>query len=138
MIIPTHDLSTNISHASVHQLMKGKLDTPGETPFPFYIDVRDAAHFHTRAYEEVVASNQRYAITSGIYSQQQIVDIMRKHFPSLKERLPAGRTEESEVARVDISKATRDLGFAPRGLEETIVETVGCFLEIEQIGHSTV
>lgn len=73
-----------------------------------------------RAYEEVIAFNQRYSTSSTSYTQQQFVDIMKKHFPSLERRLPAERTEESEIVGIDISKAIRDLGFAPRGLEEPI------------------
>ncbi|KGO66768.1 3-beta hydroxysteroid dehydrogenase/isomerase [Penicillium expansum] len=135
LIIPTHDLSANLSLGSVYQLIDRKLDVPGETPFPIYVDVRDAAKVHIRAYEEAIASNQRYATSSGTYSQQQLVDIMKKHFPSLKGRLPNGRTEESDVVGIDSSKARKDLGFAPRSLEETIVDTVHRFLEIEQIEH---
>ena len=115
--------------------MNGKLESPGETPFPFCVDVRDVAKAHVRAYQEAIASNQRYLTVSGTYSQQQLVDIMRKHFPSLEGHLPAGRTEEGEVVGGDNRKAIRDLGFAPRGLEETIVDTVNRLLEIENIGH---
>ncbi|CAG8075009.1 unnamed protein product [Penicillium nalgiovense] len=135
IIMPTSDISASPSLASVYELMDAKLESPGETPFPFCVDVRDAAKAHVRAYETAIASNQRYLTVSNTYSHQQFVDIMRKHFPSLEGRLPAGRAEENEVAGGDNRKAIRDLGFAPGGLEETVVDTVKRLLEIEDSGH---
>ncbi|CAI7634267.1 unnamed protein product [Penicillium glandicola] len=135
IIMPTQGLRTNPSLAYVYELMNAKLDAPGETPFPAWVDFRDTAKAHVRAYQEAIASNQRYATSSGTFSMQQLVDIMRKHFPLLEGRLPTGRTEESEVIGVDSSKVIRDLGFAPRGLEETVVDTVNSFLEIEKTGY---
>ncbi|CAG8903357.1 unnamed protein product [Penicillium egyptiacum] len=70
IIIPTHNISAHPSLASVYELMDAKLDTPGETPFPFCVDVRDTAKAHVRAYEKVIASNQRYLTVSNIYTQQ--------------------------------------------------------------------
>jgi nucleoside-diphosphate-sugar epimerase len=119
----------------VYELVDAKLESPGETLVPLCVDVRDAAKAHVRAYETAIASNQRYLTVSSTHSHQQFVDIIRKHFPSLEGRLPAGRTEESEIAGGDNRKSIRDLGFAPRDLEETVVDTVNRFLEIENIGH---
>ncbi|KAF3019063.1 hypothetical protein E8E15_002754 [Penicillium rubens] len=135
IIIPTSDISANPALASVYELMDAKLESPGETLIPLCVDVRDAAKAHVRAYETAIASNQRYLTVSSTYSRQQFVDIIRERFPSLVGRLPARRTEESEVAGGDNRKSIRDIGFAPRDLEETVVDTVNRFLEIENIGH---
>lgn len=113
--------------------MDEKLETPGETPFPVGIDMRDTAKGHVRAFEEVGASNQRYVVSSGTFTHQHWVDIVRKHFPSLKDRLPTERVEERAALGIDHSKAIRDLKFAPRPLEETVVDTVHRFLEIEMV-----
>ncbi|KAJ5956372.1 3-beta hydroxysteroid dehydrogenase/isomerase [Penicillium viridicatum] len=69
--------------------MDGKLDTSEETPVPICVDVRYTAKAHVRAYEEAIVFNQRYSTSSTAYTQQQFVDIMKKHFPSLERRLPA-------------------------------------------------
>ncbi|KAJ5356973.1 3-beta hydroxysteroid dehydrogenase/isomerase [Penicillium concentricum] len=135
IIIPTQNMRANPSFISLYKLLDGKLDNLGKVLLPAYVDVRDSAKAHVRAYEEANASNQRYLISSGSLNLQQVADIMKKHFHSLVGRLPVGRTEERGVLIMDSSKAVRDLGFAPRGPDETVVDTVRRLLEIEATGY---
>lgn len=54
------------------------------------VDVQDVAHSHVDALTTPAASGQRILLISGLITPQLVVDIVRKHFPSLRERVPAG------------------------------------------------
>jgi nucleoside-diphosphate-sugar epimerase len=134
IIVPTQDIfQIGPRLASVYRLMNENVANPGETSFSVSIDARDAARVHVRAYEEAGVSNQRDNVSSGTFTHQQWVDIMGNHFPSLEDRLPKGRLDKRVALGMDHSKAVRDLIFALRPLEKTVVDTVHRFLQIEQV-----
>ncbi|KAL1644939.1 hypothetical protein SLS58_004010 [Diplodia intermedia] len=124
----------NTSSAEIYAFIKGDKTEPGDAAFPAFADVRDVAEAHLKAYEKEEAAGQRYFITSGTYSNQQVCDVIRKHFPELRNRVPEGTPGAplADMWGVDNSKAGRELGIKFRTLEETIVDNVKNLLELEK------
>lgn len=89
---------------------------------------------HVSAYEKEAAANQRYMIASSNYSYQQICDVIREKFPALRDLTPRGSPGSPlpPVYALDTSKAVKDLGFAPRSLEETMTDAVTSLLALEE------
>ncbi|GME48194.1 nad dependent epimerase [Neofusicoccum parvum] len=129
------DLSKlNTSSAEIYSFIKGDMKEPGDAAFPAFADVRDVADAHLLAYEKEQAAGQRYFITSGNYSNQQVCDTIRKHFPELRERVPEGTPGKplAEMYGTDNSKARRELGLQFHSLEDCIADTVKNLLELEK------
>lgn len=136
---PAHVVSSvahlNTSAAEIYHLMDGSSKTVPETHFWAFADVRDAALAHRLAYESPAAAAQRYLITSGNYSFQQVCDVLRARVPEVREPTPEGEPGSGlgrEVYGVSNEKAGRDLGMRFRGLEECIVDTARSLLELER------
>jgi nucleoside-diphosphate-sugar epimerase len=53
-----------------------------------WVDVRDVALAHVNAMERDAAENKRFFVTEGFFSNRQIVDVIRKHFPEYKNEMP--------------------------------------------------
>ncbi|KAI9873719.1 MAG: methylglyoxal reductase (NADPH-dependent) gre2 [Pleopsidium flavum] len=136
---PVHAVSSldhlNTSAADIYRLINGSENVVPPTQFWAFADVRDVAKAHRLAYESSQAANQRFFITSGSYSYQMVCDVIRKNFPELKDRTPAGKQGSglgAEVYKVSNEKAKKELGLSFRSLEETIVDTVRRLLELER------
>lgn len=80
------------NHFAIASFIDGTNPKVEDVRFPFYhfVDVRDVAHSHVDALTTPAASGQRILLISGLITPQLVVDIVRKHFPSLRERVPAG------------------------------------------------
>ncbi|KAI9717258.1 MAG: hypothetical protein M1812_004785 [Candelaria pacifica] len=124
----------NTSSADMYRLINGSEKTVPETSFFAYVDVRDVAEAHRLAYEIPQANGQRYFTTGGNYTYQQIVDIIRKEFPEVKDRTPEGHTGASmpDVYKVSNDKARKELGMTFRSLEETVKDTVKSLIQLEK------
>lgn len=60
-------------------------------PFPFYIDVRDAALAYVKAIQLYPYTTNRWFVATNNISSQQVVDIIHKNFPkSVENILPKG------------------------------------------------
>lgn len=135
-----HEVSSlnrlNTSAADVYRLMNGSLQSVPETSFFAFADVRDVAAAHLKAYENPAAAGQRYFVTSGNYTYDQICDVIREEFPQIRDRVPAqgdkGKRESPDVYKVDASKASTELKLEMRGLRECIRDTVTSFLDLER------
>ncbi|TFK50268.1 NAD-P-binding protein [Heliocybe sulcata] len=101
--------------------------------FPYCVDVRDVALAHVKAVELDVAKGQRYLLVGSPYKPEQLVDIIVRNFPFLKDKLP-----EVDISKVDItppfgidtSKTTNELGIQFVPLEKSVVDTVSRLLEL--------
>lgn len=124
----------NTSSAEIWGFISGDKKEVGDAAFPAFCDVRDVADAHLEAYEREQAAGQRYFITSGNYSNQQVCDVIRKNFPELKDRVPEGTPGAPlpDMYKTDNSKASRELGIKFHSLEDTIVDTVKNLLELEK------
>ncbi|KAE8380917.1 NAD dependent epimerase/dehydratase [Aspergillus bertholletiae] len=64
--------------------------------FPFYhfVDVRDVARSHVDALTNPAAGGQRILLISGLISPQLVVNIIRRAFPELRDRVPEGNPSQ--------------------------------------------
>jgi nucleoside-diphosphate-sugar epimerase len=135
---PAHTITSlsdlNTSSADIYRLINGSEKTVPPTSFYAFVDVRDVAEAHLRAYEKPEAAGQRYFTTGGNYTYQQICDIIRQDFPEKRPLVPEGEPgqEMPKVYKVDNSKTRRELGIQFRDLRTTIDDMVAEFIEIEK------
>jgi nucleoside-diphosphate-sugar epimerase len=124
--------SLNTSNETVRDLVQGKF-RDGLTPnrVPLWVDVRDVALAHVRAIEKPEAAGQRFFITAGFFKNSEIVDIVKKKFPQLSDRLPEkyeALPKEFPFA-YDNSKGKKVLGFQYRSLEDCVTDLVESLLK---------
>lgn len=117
-------------------------DDPGQPLYTAYIDVRDCAALHVRSLLEGSGKNRRILLASPEpFFAQNILEILGKKFPQLKERLASVRAasivankeqDTSNPIKVDDSEAKRLFGDKIyRSLEDTVVDTTARLLELE-------
>ncbi|KIM95596.1 hypothetical protein OIDMADRAFT_106257 [Oidiodendron maius Zn] len=125
----------NESSAMFYSLMNGSRSDVPPTGFWAIVDVRDAALAHRIAYEKPEAASQRYFVTAGNFSFQQICDILRSEVPELRSKVPEGNAGEllPPVYKVNNEKAQRELGIQFKPLKEIVVATAHNFLKLEKI-----
>jgi len=99
-----------------------------------YVDVRDLALAHVLAYESSKAANQRYFISAGSYSWQDLADICHKELPG-QTKIPVGNpgAPRKEQA-IDCSKIKEDLNFKFRSLHDTFFDSAKQIVEMEKQG----
>ncbi|KAJ4204154.1 Glycine-rich RNA-binding protein 2, mitochondrial [Fusarium solani] len=95
---------------------------------PIWADVRDVAQAHVVAMEKPDAGGQRFFVTNGYYSNREIVDVIRKHFPELQGQLPPESVEGGDlpgaIFGLDNRRSRDVLGIEYRSFEDCIVDTV--------------
>lgn len=90
-----------------------------------YVNVEDVALAHVRAIERgSETDSERFILSAGTYDSQQIVDILRKHYPARKDIIPEGTPGKYQPRDqlLDCSKATKVLGIQYKSLEESLIE----------------
>lgn len=103
------------------------------------VDVRDVARAHVLSLTNPAASNQRILLVSDLLTPQLIINIIRKNFPDLRNRVVEGDPdrilpEGLEPTGWDTSKSFEIFGkgWSYRSLENSVVDTVKCILELER------
>ncbi|KAI1115435.1 hypothetical protein F5Y14DRAFT_410558 [Nemania sp. NC0429] len=129
----------NTSNGNFAALIAGrwKQEVPPTTMY-LWVDVRDVAKAHVEAMERPEAGNQRFFVTTGLYNNREIADIVRKNFPPLADKLPAegnsgGDYPEGNIDNVykyDNSRATKVLGIDWIPLEKSVTDTVQSLLAV--------
>lgn len=129
----------NSSSADIYRLMSPDVKPSGPVPenhFFSFVDVRDVAEAHLRAYDVPEAGGERFFVCQGNFTYQQFVDALRENLPKIRDHVPIGRpgtgAVPSDVYIVDKSKSQRVLGLKYRELEETIVDAAKSLLELEE------
>ncbi|KAJ3133403.1 methylglyoxal reductase (NADPH-dependent) gre2 [Physocladia obscura] len=86
------------------------------------VDVRDVARAHVLAMKSPAASGQRFVISSGVFTHEILVNILKTHFPDRP--YPTGSTTAIQIREVNTkSKVLLGLGeYIP--IEQSIVDTV--------------
>ncbi|KAH8128176.1 hypothetical protein ACSS6W_011022 [Trichoderma asperelloides] len=136
---PNHHYIDNLSELNTssgmfYSLMNGsRTEVPTNSTWAI-VDVRDVALAHKLAYYKPEAGGQRYLTTLGIFSFQQICDILREEFPELRNRVPIGNPGEPipDVYNVDNTKAKSELGIDFISLRQMVIDTAKNFLDIEK------
>jgi len=99
-----------------------------------WVDVRDVAEAHVAAMEKEDAANKRFFTTAGYFSNREVVDVVRKHFPQFKD-LPTDSTPGGDYPEggkdafygYNNSRSREVLGLKYKTLEESIVDAVKSF-----------
>jgi hypothetical protein len=103
------------------------------------VDVRDVALAHILSLTEAKASNQRILLVAGLITPQLVINLIRKHFPQLNERIEVGIP--SQILPVGVHptgwNTSRSFeifgkGWGYKGLEESLLDTVTSLLELEK------
>lgn len=123
--------SINTSNERIVGLVQGKWkqEVP-ETGIFLWVDVRDVAEAHVRAFEKPELGGKRLFTTAGYFSNREILNAVRKNFPDLKEQLPAEGVQGGEyppkdkLLTFDNSETTKSTGIQWTPLETTITDTV--------------
>lgn len=58
------------------------------------VDVRDVAQSHVDSLTNPAAAGQRILLVAGLITPQLVVNIIRAHFPSLRDRVPEGNPSQ--------------------------------------------
>lgn len=125
--------AVNYSNERIRDIAFGKAkDSCPSTNIFQWVDVRDLALAHVLAIEKPEAAGQRFLLSSGQYSNRDIVECIREAFPELRDGLPTGeealKTGDFPPAGHwygwDCTKAEEVLGISFRSLKECVVDTV--------------
>ena len=126
----------NTSNQRIAAIMTGKAkeEIPPTGTF-IWTDVRDLALAHVKAAELPAAANERFFVTAGFFSNEEIADIIRENFPQLQGQLPAKGTKGGEypadgLYKYNNSKVKEVLGIQFRSLKESIVDTVNSLQDV--------
>ena len=140
----------------VRRLIDGSL--PGLPRFGWpLVDVRDVADLHVRASRAPSAAGQRFIGAGGFHWMEDVARVLRERAPEVagkvpKRRLPnwvvrlsstfdpvlRGRLFELDKERpVSADKARRELGWAPRPIDETIACTARSLMAEGVVGRAT-
>lgn len=138
----------NTSSAEPWKLYKaggpnGDGKVPAEALWSF-CDVRDVAKVHVAALDNPKAHNTRYLACGGSISWQEVADEIHSNpeYPQeLKDHIPRGtpgqRHRPSPLAKLDTSRAEKDLGIQFLDWKESVIKgSLYSFIEIEKSwGH---
>lgn len=107
------------------ELINGSRKEVPDNDFAAFVNAKDVAQAHLKAYTLEEAANQRFIIAGGQFLYQEACDIIRKRFPQLEDKVPKGTPgARMETYIVDGSKAKKVLGIEYHDLEDTLVEVV--------------
>lgn len=129
--------SINTSNERLVRLVQGKWkseNTLPDTGVFVWVDVRDVAEAHVDAFEKPALGGHRLFTTAGYFSNKTLLEIVRKNFPELEDKLPAEDVKGGELPpkdklfMIDNSETTKALGVQWRPLETAIVDTVKSLL----------
>lgn len=125
----------NESLENIQRLVNGSLEDVPPDDFVGWVDVRDVAYAHLQAFRVPEAKNQRFLLAGGQWHYQEVVDLIRREMPELKDKVPVGTPGVlTEAYITDGSHAKEVLGLEYRSLKSTVVETVEWLVENGHVG----
>ncbi|PYI24775.1 flavonol reductase [Aspergillus violaceofuscus CBS 115571] len=125
----------NESAADVYRFMNGSLSEIPPTGFPAWVDVRDVAEAHLRAFEVEGAANERFFVVAGNFDYAQVCEILRTKVPGVDTaKVPQGKAarEVPQVYGVSNEKVRTRLGIEFYSLEASIKDTAESLLKLEK------
>ncbi|KIW17919.1 hypothetical protein PV08_05114 [Exophiala spinifera] len=120
----------NTSNEFFRDLILGKFqDHLPPTIAHIWVDVRDLAQAHVRALEVSEAANSRFFVAAGMFSNREIVRIIRSRMSEYSSRLPpesieGGDYPQGGIYGIDNSRTQKILRVGFRSLEESVIDTV--------------
>lgn len=126
----------NYSAEAINKLLKLKPDDKVPSGEGMYVDVRDVAKAHIKAFETQEAQGERLILISGKYNNQEVMNIIREDFDILDQILPKGNPEDAKkysprLDRWHNEKTRAILGFDFIGLKQSVDDSVGQILNDE-------
>ena len=133
----------------IEQLLNGKLPVLPQANWGV-VDVRDVADLHVRAMVEPAAAGERFLATAGITTLPRIASLLRAKLGLAARRVPT-RTVPDWLVRLSArvsprfatvvpdlgvareassAKASQVLGWQPRPIEQTILDTANSLAEL--------
>ncbi|OGM48275.1 NAD dependent epimerase/dehydratase [Aspergillus bombycis] len=111
--------------------------------FPHYhfVDVRDVARSHVDALTNPAAAGRRVLLVAELLTPQLVVNIIRKHFPSLRERVLEGNPAQTlpygvrptgwdtRISQDILAKGAVDGQWSYIGREKSVIDTVQCMID---------
>ncbi|KAJ7136583.1 NAD dependent epimerase/dehydratase [Mycena epipterygia] len=97
-----------------------------------YVSARDCALAQVRAVERDAARNQRYLLVARSFEAHELVEIIGRNFPTMRDNLPAPQEQQSHEFSFDASKTTKDLGFEWMSFEQTVVDTIASVIALDE------
>ena len=135
---PTLTVRAGSSMQIIRAMLDGKMPVVRKQRFGV-ADVRDVADLHIRAMASPDAAGKRYlCLADGpTISWLQLAQILRQRLGPMAERVP---TEEAPGATppeliIHNDRARRELGWQPREIETTIVESAECLHDLGLLGE---
>ncbi|GAW15191.1 hypothetical protein ANO14919_046000 [Xylariales sp. No.14919] len=129
----------NTSNGNMVALIVGrwKSEIP-PTGVHLFVDVRDVAKAHVEAQERPEAGGNRFFVTAGLFTNRDLVPIVRKHFPQLADKLPDDGVPGGDypggsidnIYKYDNSKSIKELGLDYISLEKSVVDTITSLLAV--------
>jgi len=126
---------------AVYNFLNGNYKRVEDLTFPFYhfVDVRDVSRAHILSLSSPATSNQRILLVSGLVTPQLVMNVIRKNFPGLKDRVMEGNPEQIFPKNVhprgwntEKSYQVFGNGWAYINLETSVVSTVDNLLKLEK------
>lgn len=139
-VYPTHSLDEiNESNKRIRDLCAGLYATGklAPAPVPLWADVRDVALAHVLCVEKANAAGLRFFVTAGAYSNSQLAEIIREHFPQFRDWLPTGQAleeawlpEDGDIFGFDNSRSRKVLGLKYRLFDTCVLDTVRSMIHL--------
>ncbi|XP_071738587.1 phenylacetaldehyde reductase-like [Rutidosis leptorrhynchoides] len=134
VIGPLLQPTLNTSAEAIADLLNGSQTYPNAS-FG-WVNVKDVANAHIQAFE-IPSASGRYCLVERVAHYSEIVEILRKHYPSFS--IPAKCGDDKPFAPIyQVSKEkVKSLGIDYIPLEQSIIETVDSLKEKNFIGASS-
>lgn len=121
----------NTSNQQFRDFIQGKYKDSDIPPsgVHIWIDVRDLAEAHVKGMELAEAGGKRFFVTAGYFTNRQALEIIRKHFPEYKDKLPSenakgGDFPEGGIFKINNSRVQELLGRKFTSFEKCVIDTV--------------
>jgi nucleoside-diphosphate-sugar epimerase len=108
--------------------------------FSVQVDASDVARAHVLSLTNPRASNKRIILVGGLLTPQLVINIVRKNFPELRDRVIEGTSAKVlpdgvELTGWDTRRSFEVFGeeWEYKGLEETVVGVVRNLLALEKV-----
>lgn len=137
---PTDDFNTeklNTSSQAINAVLKVQGPNDKVPPVNHYaVDVRDVAKAHIAGFEKEEAKGQRLFLTTGHFTQQDILDVLHEKFPKQSEKIPVGspgsqKEDVEKRSKFNNDRTRKILGFTPIPVKKTIADSVEQILRVE-------
>lgn len=122
----------NTSNENIRDIVQGKWRAKLQpTRVPLMVDVRDLALAHVLAIEKPEAAGKRFFVVRGFFSNSEVVDIIKKNFPQLADKLPEKYEAQNPQwpYTIDNSRVQEVLGLQFTPFEKTVTDTVQSMLD---------